>query len=476
MKLLRSPLSLRTRSAIFVLVLIIVAIGTTAAVTGYYIYHNGVEVVLNTLEDKAFYISNDLEFPFLSVSSEKEKRAGLEYIFSRAVDHDPDLVYRLISADGYVLVDSGFALPEEIERMMPGVFNSVINDRDSFRVTTFIEGKKFAFVAVPVTHGDRNFGLTLIGLPLDYEMRGTYQNLALLGLFVIVFLVLATYMTWRFTGEMAKPLVELTQVVDGYGRGDFKLRSRIQGVAEIQKLSTQFNQMAKRIEDYVSGLRAFAANASHELRTPLTGMQLEVEALQNGGLDDAEIAKKFLSDLQHEIDIMNSTVNNLLDLSHIEASRDRIPFEPIKLSTLVVETADYWNSRASEMGLELRTKPNAVDPILGDDDQLRRVINNLVENAFKYTPAGKWVEVSCWQIGNEIELRVADGGVGISEEDLPHIFERFFRVKRKYSPTIGSGLGLAIVKSIVENHNGRIEVESVVDQGTTFHLYFLKAD
>jgi two-component system phosphate regulon sensor histidine kinase PhoR len=171
---------------------------------------------------------------------------------------------------------------------------------------------------------------------------------------------------------------------------------------------------------------------------------------------------------------MSRTVSDLLDLSRIEAGRGRTQYEPVNLGILLNETRELWHVRAKQAGLELKLALQANSPkVFGNEDQLRRLLNNLVENGIKNTPSGGWVEIGLNYQPEKptVRLEVKDNGIGISEDHIHRIFERFYRVEPtqlKDKKFTGSGLGLAIAKSIVEAHNGKIGVFSTLGAGSTF--------
>jgi signal transduction histidine kinase len=257
-------------------------------------------------------------------------------------------------------------------------------------------------------------------------------------------------------------------------QGDLGVRVRPSGPEELQHLAEAFNSMASRLQTNVNELRAFVANASHELRTPLTVVKLRAEALREGALEDTDIATRFLEEIEIEVDRLVRMVNDLLDLSRMEAGLETGKRTTLNLSSIANEVYETFSIRATraEVSLELDIEPG-LSPVMGNEDQLRRVFYNLVENAIKYTPSGGRVEILL-KPGpkvNTVRLLVRDTGPGMTPENLSHVFERFYRAEiTQPRPGVvrGSGLGLAIAKSIVENHGGEIGVSSQLGNGTTF--------
>jgi two-component system phosphate regulon sensor histidine kinase PhoR len=244
----------------------------------------------------------------------------------------------------------------------------------------------------------------------------------------------------------------------------------------MHRLAEALNKMAGRLQAHVGQLRSFVANASHELRTPLTSIKLRVEALRNGALDDLPVTEQFLSEVESEVDRLSRMVNDMLDLSRIETGLETNQRSAVDMATVVKEVYQAFKSRADSAGVHLEySVESSRSTVMGDEDQLRRMLFNLADNAIKYTSYGGRVDLSLSEGENEntILLMVKDTGFGIAEAQLPHVFERFYRVEAtrpRYGPPQGSGLGLSITKSIAENHGGKIGVTSQVGEGSTFWI------
>ncbi|GAB4479057.1 MAG: hypothetical protein Kow0088_19570 [Anaerolineales bacterium] len=247
---------------------------------------------------------------------------------------------------------------------------------------------------------------------------------------------------------------------------------------EVEVILNTIQAQRKRNEEEIMELRSFVANASHELRTPLTTLKLRVEALRDGALDDRLMAEKFLQEMESEINHLSQLVSDMLDLSRIEATKDGIPFTEIDLNRIISEVCAAFSVRAgkSNIRLQIETDKDSVQ-VYGIEDQIRRMVYNLVDNAIKYTPSGGWVKVRlyCQPASRQPILEVEDNGFGIPSHYLPHIFERFYRAEAtrpRYGTTRGSGLGLAIVKAIVDTHGGKITAHSQVGKGSLFRIEF----
>lgn len=215
--------------------------------------------------------------------------------------------------------------------------------------------------------------------------------------------------------------------------------------------------------------RDFVANASHELRTPLTSIRGFVEALEDGGLEEAETARRFLSRVRANADRMASLVDDLLELSRLESGAQPPTIEPIECGAVVLEVVDSFAEIATRKAILLDSVQSDTQPVLTDADRLRRILEHLVDNALKYTPDGGRVTVHVTPEGEGALITVEDTGPGIAPEHLSRLFERFYRVDTARSRELGgTGLGLSIVKHLAESMSASVSVTSVTGNGSRF--------
>lgn len=211
----------------------------------------------------------------------------------------------------------------------------------------------------------------------------------------------------------------------------------------------------------------FLATVSHDLRSPLTTIRGYVDLLEKvGPLTDQQ--REFVEKIRGSITHITALVSDLLELGRIEAESD-IAMEPFHLESVIDAVVDGFRPVAAEKGLTLRWEPVSLPLIRGNPRRLRQVVENLLSNAVKYNRPNGWIEVTAEYRDGYVVVRVADSGIGIPPEDLPHVFDRFYRGSRPETEKVeGTGLGLSIVKSIVEKHGGRVWVESKPGEGSTF--------
>jgi len=214
--------------------------------------------------------------------------------------------------------------------------------------------------------------------------------------------------------------------------------------------------------------RDFVSNISHELRTPLASIKALVDTLRDGAMSDPPAAEHFLERMEVEVDSMTQMVQELLELSRIESGQAPLRLFPAEVVGLIAPAVDRLRAQATRASLTLTVVlAEDLPQVLVDADRIRQVIINLVHNAIKFTPAGGYVTVTARAVHDGVVVSVADTGTGIPAEDLPRIFERFYKADRARSSG-GTGLGLAIAKHTIQAHNGRVWVESVEGKGSTF--------
>lgn len=268
-------------------------------------------------------------------------------------------------------------------------------------------------------------------------------------------IVLAAAAGWLISRGLTSPLVALTAVTARMAAGDLSARS--EGASrsdEVGTLARSFNEMAARVEDLVGALRRFVADAAHELHTPLTALRTNLELAATAS------PNSFLRQAEEQIARLETVTQQLLDLSRLEATLLTGTKEPVALSGLVQEVCEFYASRAEQREIEfaLADIPDGV-AVPGSRSFLRQALENLLDNALKFTSSGGQVTVGVVEEGSTVLLWVEDSGIGIPAAEQALIFNRFYRGKNAVGYG-GSGLGLALVQSIIQFHGGSIVVES----------------
>jgi len=285
----------------------------------------------------------------------------------------------------------------------------------------------------------------------------------------LLFLLLSGVGSWLLVGRALRPMGRIVAEAEGLtadrlAPGPFSPRAPSD--SEIGHLVQALNRMLTRLSDAFSAQRRFAADASHELKTPLTILRGELELALSRPRPAADYEQALRSGLEETLRL-SRIVDGLALLARGDAAAAPASVT-VPLGTLAQEVAAALASQAEEAGLRLTCRAGAGPDVAGDPDALRRLLQNLVGNALAYTPRGGDVSVSVAPSGAEAVLEVADTGVGIAPDDLPRLFDRFFRADRARANPGGSGLGLAIAQSIARAHGGRIAAESVPGRGSRF--------
>ncbi len=269
------------------------------------------------------------------------------------------------------------------------------------------------------------------------------------------------------TNRITKPVADLTEATRAITGGSIPPVVAVEGADEIAELGRAFNRMATQLAEDDARRRRLFAGIAHELRTPLSVIQGTLE----GMLDHViEATPERIAALHSQTLLLKRLITDLRDLSLAQAGQLELHRQPLDLGNIARETVEALAPLAEERGVVLRVEASTALPkVDADPDRMRQVVQNLVENALRHTAHGGEVRVSIRGSGDEVQCVVADTGAGIQPEDLPHIFEHFYRADRSRARSSGgTGLGLAIVKSLVEAHGGRVAVESMPGTGSTF--------
>jgi len=325
-----------------------------------------------------------------------------------------------------------------------------------------------------------------VGVPkatLFEPMRRQFNRYVFFSLLALVCAVLAAYFIQR---SIVRPVHRLRDVAQALGYGDLKARAPVDTPREVGELGTAFNMMAEQIrerEERLSELDRlksdFVGSVSHELRTPLTTIKTLTHVLQRSR-PSAEERNEYLETIASECDRQIDLVNNLLDLTRIESGAYKVEVERVDLDEILDACAGLERHAAEARRQALVTELSE-QPVfaLGNKSALRRAVSMLVENAIKYTPENGHIILGTTTRADESGLYIKDNGPGISQHDLPHIFERFYRGLRVQSGDTGDqpgiGLGLYLVRGLIEQLGGRVVVQSEVNVGSTFTIYLRKA-
>ncbi|MBF2028914.1 MAG: HAMP domain-containing histidine kinase [Oscillatoriales cyanobacterium C42_A2020_001] len=275
-------------------------------------------------------------------------------------------------------------------------------------------------------------------------------------------------LSYLVSKRITQPLVQMEKVTQKITAGHLEERLPHNEIPELDRLATSFNQMAANLEGVEQRRRELVSDLTHELRTPLTIVEGYLEGLADGTIDPSvDIYQRLVG----ETGRLRRLVNDLQELSQAEAGYLPIRLEQVGLCPLLTAIADKFSHQLIEESPALRLEcPIDLPPVLADPERVEQILMNLLGNALRYTQEGS-ITVKAWSEGRKVWVAVTDTGQGIAVEDLPHVFERFWRADRSRDrKSGGTGIGLAISRRLVELQGGVIEVESEVGKGSTFRF------
>ncbi len=384
----------------------------------------------------------------------------------------------LIASTGRVLADSeqdpgtveNHAGRPEVRAALSGEFG------EALRVSRTLH-ERMLYVAAPVEPLAGRDVVVRVAVPTT-KIDDALSNIPLVALasflaVAAVAAIVSLLLTRTFTG----PIGRMNYLARQLAGGKLDQRAQVATQDELGELSESLNRMAESLEASNKLRRDFIANVSHELKTPITGLKLMSETLARSVEEgDTEAAVRFAGKISSDMNRLSRLVDDLLVLSSLEAPEKQPNRRPVDVSELAREVVQSYGHLASERGLELGfSSEESLPPVTGDTELLRTLLENLIENAVKYTSEGK-VEVSVRMRDGHTVVSVTDTGPGIAAEDQPRIFERFYRVDKDRSRASGgTGLGLSIAKHIAMIHGASLRVASNPGEGSVFSVEFPRA-
>jgi len=320
-------------------------------------------------------------------------------------------------------------------------------------------------VILPFTDQNRLEGIIYVYYPLAKISELAQQEVILLVTGAVMFLLVAAFFVYYGMGKILQPLAKLQRAVGKMTKGHYETRVEVTSKDEIGSLSAAFNQMAAAIQREDEAQKSFLATVSHELRTPISYVKGYSEAIQNG-LVDAQQKEEAVQIIAKEAARMERLTNEFMQL----ARKDEMTvseYDPLVLAESLRDAICLVSQQAMNKQIQIKQKFDEELIVIGDEQKLKQVWINVIENAIRYSHEHAQIIMTTSQLDNEAVITIQDFGIGIPEEDVPHVTERFYRVNKARSRMDGgSGLGLSIVEQIIQQHNGSLKIESKVEQGT----------
>jgi signal transduction histidine kinase len=317
--------------------------------------------------------------------------------------------------------------------------------------------------------------LTLINVGImQRQMFVSEHDLQLSGLLLLFAAIIALTFGLFVSASVTDGLRQLASTAQQVAEGDLSARVEVSGKDEVAQVGHAFNEMARQLQEVdqqrteLENLRRdLIAWASHDLRTPLTSIRVRVEALNDGLVDDPETVQRYYQSVLNDVLALNMLFDDMFELAQLDRIEIDLQKAPESLSELIYDCLERFQTLSEEQGvqIEARIGPN-VDPVPLNSAKIGRVLDNLVSNSLRYTPPGGGIVVNANREGRRVIVSVEDSGPGFAEEDIPRLFEQFYRGEQaRTRATGGAGLGLAIARGVVEAHDGRIWAENMPDGG-----------
>ncbi len=374
--------------------------------------------------------------------------------------------------DGRILYDNSTLDDRTGDYALMGEVVAALDGQDVWRLE-YRDGAFRGRAAAPVVYQGRVLGCVYL-----YEYDGEQAEILLsiqnnLRNISIVLCLAAAVLALLFSGALTRSAGRLLAAIRRLRGGEYEYRAVIRGGDEMAQLADEFNRMAERLQTTEEARRRFVSDASHELKTPLASIRLLTDSILQNDSMDMDTVREFVSDIGDEADRLTRISERLLTLTRLDAGAER-EREPVELGAVTARVADMLLPMARENGIALERKLEPACTLLANEDDLYQVAFNLIENAIKYNTPGGRVDVSVFRQEDKVVLAVADTGVGVLPEDMPRIFDRFYRVdKARSRERGGTGLGLSIARDTARLHNGDITVEpNPAGRGSVFYAEF----
>ncbi|MFZ5965762.1 MAG: sensor histidine kinase [Bacillota bacterium] len=421
---------------------------------------------MNLLTQASIIANRTVQFgDTLNTKSQREELNHMVKSFSKEIDSR----VMILNSRGVVISDS---------------YDEFVNKRmEHEEVTQALDGKSAAkeydipryrnvmYVTYPIWLGERIDGAVFISSSLKDIYDSINKNMLVLFALSLISIIITGIISIVFAHIFSMPIQKLTDGITKMAQGNLEQRVEISGSDELANLGSAFNMMSTKLAQVDQQRKDFVANVSHELRTPLSAIKLLSESLLHQDDVDVKTYKEFLGDIDAEVNRLNTIIESLLALVDIDKGKLELNYQITYVNYLIENVLRRLKPLADKKNIDLIFYGEEKIQIQLDQIKIHQALTNIIYNGIKYTGEGGRVEISLYSESNDAVIKIEDNGIGIPEESLPYIFERFYRVdKARARRTGGTGLGLAITQQIIGLHQGKIEVTSQLNQGTIFTI------
>jgi len=378
---------------------------------------------------------------------------------------------RVFTPEGRLLSTSDPKLDRQITdwSSVPGMREALQNKSAQGMAKGVLSNEDRLYAAKPIFRNGRLLGVLRMSITLkQFQRQFLRVILTVLGTLSLTLLVCA-FISERLARNMAKPIQAMRNFAMEVGRGHLGEKLNIRQNDELGQLATELNRMSQRLASLDKERRAFLANVSHELRTPVSNVHVTLEALESGADEEPELRSRFIRTALDETTRLSGLIKDLLDLGRLEAGVVPLEQQPFSVRDLINRAVRAMETRMRSKGMGISIDVPDVQ-IQGDPERLLQAVLNLLDNAIKHSVPDSIVFVSGQMESAQVAVEIRDQGAGISESDLPHVFEQFYTADPSRQGS-GTGLGLAIARRIVEAHGGSITASSTgTGKGATFTI------
>jgi heavy metal sensor kinase len=386
---------------------------------------------------------------------------------TRFLDHETKTSYRLfvrlLNSNGDVFASSDTSsLGMDLSPIVTGTLSH--ENGHAFKTLPLPQSHYTARVLSYAIESDR---ILQIGTSQEGLQRIIEKRWREFGIIMTVLIVFSTFIGWFVAKCALKGVEEITRTAIQISDGDFSSRVPITGRGEeIDRLAVTFNNMVERIEALVKGMKEITDNMAHDLRSPITRIRGVAEMTITSARDNQDY-ELMAGSIVEECDRLLGIINTMLDISEAKAGLSKLDISQVDISKIVEETCELFRPIAEDKNTRIIKKLTDNTFIWADNQKLQRVVSNLLDNALKYTPVGGTITVTVEGDADQVMVSINDNGIGISRDDLPYIFRRFYRCDRSRSQP-GTGLGLSWARAIIEAHGGHISATSTLNKRSTF--------
>ncbi|MEW6183193.1 MAG: ATP-binding protein [Bacillota bacterium] len=377
----------------------------------------------------------------------------------------------IVDSKGRVIVDSFDEARLKGSLLRHSEVQAALKGRSAAAAHVLTDGERVLYAAVPVTGEDGASGAVVVVAGLGDVYAALNQIRGRMAVVSVGSGLLAAILSLILAGLLTKPINELRRAAQRMAGGRLGSLVPVRRGDEIGELGAAFNNMSTELARLDRVRREFLSNASHELKSPLSSIKALSQSLIDGREEDVTVYREFLRDIDTEVDRLTRLVNDMLEMARLEGDTRPLSRKEENIRGLIEHVGAILGARALNRGITIRIWADRELKWPVNADLLTLVLVNLMDNALRYTPPGGEVAITAGVDAKNLTVTVRDTGVGIAREDLPQVFDRFYRVDRARSrETGGTGLGLAIVKRAVERMGGGIVPDSTPGKGTTFTI------